>query len=611
MVPRRWNGAARCFLSLWVCCLLTVVAWGQEPQHALKPPDRSSPRAALKTFLDSGDAIGAFLVREYLPSPSRAAYDHLRSEVKTFLQGLDLSKVPPAARERAGRAAAAALYETLSRIELPPDDAIPDAEQWPETAGTNAKRWVIPNTEIVLERVPEGPRQGEFLFSSETVANADDFYERVRALPYTRSVPLENLKETVIGGAGWLIPYRWIQAIPRELRVPLAGQPSWKWIGLVLLLSVFALSLRVAYRLSHRASEQHPFLRSLAQAAFPAFLLLAMPAFAYLALVQINLIGNAGSAIEVTATVIMFLAGAWICWRLAPVFAEAIIASPNIHTESIDAQLIRICARLLGIVAGAGLLAVGADRIGVPVYGIVAGLGVGGLAVALAAQSTFENLIGGLSLFADKAIRIGDFCRYGADLGTVEGIGIRSTRIRGLDRTLTTIPNAAFSKMPIVNLALRDRLLIRTTIGVRYETSPEQLRFLLVKIRELLLGHPRIHPEPARTRFVGFGASSLNLEVFAYATTSDWQEFLGIQEDVFLRIMDIVKQSGTRFAIPSQTLYFGRDNGLDASRTYAAETQVRSWRNEGRLPFPDFPPEQKDQLRASLVYPPKGSPENA
>jgi len=626
LVPRRWNGTARCLLSLLACCLLTAVAWGQEIKHdaiepldrsslraALKPPaqsskpavlkplDRSSPRAALKTFLETGDAIGAFLVRDYFPSPSPAKYDHLRSQSKTMIQGLDLSKVSPASREKAGRAAAADLYEILSRIELPPDDAIPDAN-------ANAKRWVIPNTEIALERVPEGPRQGEFLFSAETVDNADDFYERVRALPYTRSVPLENLKETIIGGAGWLIPYRWIQAIPQELRVSLAGQPSWKWLGLALLLCVYALSLRLAYRLSHRVSEQHPFLRSLAQAALPAFLLLATPAFAYLALVQINLIGNAGSAIEVTATVIEYLAGAWICWRLAPVIAEAIIASPNIHTESIDAHLIRICARLLGIVAGVALLAVGAERIGVPLYGVVAGLGVGGLAIALAAQPTVENLIGGLSLFADKPIRVGDFFRYGSDIGTVEGIGIRSTRIRGLDRTLTTIPNAALSKMPVENFALRDRLLIKSTISVRYETSPEQLRFLLVKIRELLLGHPRIHPEPARVRFVEFAASSLNLEVFAYATTRDWEEFLGIREDLFLRIMDIVKQSGTAFAIPSQNVYFDRDNGLDACRTSAAETQVQSWRDEGRLPFPDFAPEQKDQLRGSLVYPPEGSP---
>ena len=216
----------------------------------------------------------------------------------------------------------------------------------------------------------------------------------------------------------------------------------------------------------------------------PASVLAATPAVAYLALVQINLIGGVGSAVELAATAVIFLAGAWMAWRLAPVVAEAIIASPRIAPESIDAHLIRVSARLLGIVGSMALLAVGADRLGVPVYGIVAGLGVGGLAIALAAQPTVENLIGGLSLFADKPIRVGDVCKYGDAVGTVEAIGIRSSRIRGVDRTLTTIPNAALAKMPIVNLTQRDRMLIQTVIGLRYETTPEQLRYVLVKLRE-------------------------------------------------------------------------------------------------------------------------------
>ena len=282
----------------------------------------------------------------------------------------------------------------------------------------------------------------------------------------------------------------------------------------------------------------------------------------------------------------MFLAGAALSWRLASLAAEAIIASPNIAPESIDAHLIRICTRLLGIIAAAALLAVGADRLGMPVFGIMAGLGVGGLAIALAAQATLENLIGGLNLFADRPIRVGDSCRCGSDEGTVESIGIRSTRIRSGDRTLTTIPNGALSKMSIVNLAQRDRTLIKSVIGVRYETSPEQLRYLLVKIRELLLSHPSIHPDSARARFIGFGASSLDIEVFAYATTSNGADFLGIREDIFLRVMDIVKESGTDFAFPSQTLYFGRDAGLDAGKTEHAETQVRQWREEGPCRFP-------------------------
>jgi MscS family membrane protein len=181
--------------------------------------------------------------------------------------------------------------------------------------------------------------------------------------------------------------------------------------------------------------------------------------------------------------------------------------------------------------------------------------------------------------------------------------------MRGLDRTLTTIPNAALSKMAIVNLTQRDQMLLKTVVGVRYETSPEQLRFLLATVREMLLSHPRIEPDGVRVRFIGFGSSSLDLEVFAYAMTRDWPEFLGIREDVFLRIIDIVEQSGTAFAFPSQTLYFTRDQGLDGEKRQAAEVQVHQWRDEGRLPFPNFSPEQMQRLRGSLAYPPPGSTE--
>jgi MscS family membrane protein len=125
----------------------------------------------------------------------------------------------------------------------------------------------------------------------------------------------------------------------------------------------------------------------------------------------------------------------------------------------------------------------------------------------------------------------------------------------------------------------------------------------------MLLGHPRISPDPARVRFIGFGSSSLDLEVFAYAMTRDWAEFLGIQEDVLLRIMDIVEQSGTAFAFPSRALYFTRDQGLDDAKGEAAEAQVRQWRDEGRLPFPNFSPEQMQRMRGALVYPPPGSTE--
>ena len=590
---------------LWAVFFIATWARGQDQTYPLKPADLSSPRATLKTFLDAGDAAGAYMAQDYLPSPSQAKFHHLYSLATTVIRCLDLSEIAPAARLKGGPAAASALYDTLSRIQLPPLGEIPDAAQMSKLSGAAAERWEIPNTEIVIERVKGGARSGEFLFSAGTVARAEEFYERVRGLPYTRPVPLEHFREITINQGGWMIPFAWIKALPPWLRSQLAEQAIWKWIAFFLLLGCGALLLRPVSRLSRRGSDRRPLRQALLRLSLPLFFLLATPVLTYLALAQINLIGGVASVVELAAAAIMFLAGAWIVWRIAPVLAEALIATPKINTESIDAHLIRICTRLLGIVAAAALLAVGASRLGLPVYGIVAGLGVGGLAIALAAQPTMENLIGGLSLFADKPIRVGDLCRYGSDEGTVESIGIRSTRIRGRDRTLTTMPNAVLSKMPLVSLSQRDQMLIQSVIGVRYETSPEQLRYLLVKIREALLGHPKIQPDNVRVRFVNFGASSLDLELFAYVKTTKRAEFLAVREELFLRVMDVVNESGTGFAFPSQTVYFGRDSGLDPKKTEKAEAQMRQWQDEGHLPVPGSSPGQLSEI---AIDPPPGFP---
>ncbi len=598
------RGVTRWLPVVFVWLLITSTASGQERTHPLQPPDRSSPRATLKTFFDSSDALAGFLAQEYLPSPTLEKFLRVRRLVQPPLGCLDLSKVPPAARGKTGGAAAAALYETLSRIDLPAWEEIPGADQ---AADTHFVRWTIPHTEITLVRVQGGSSGGEFLFSADTVARAGAFYKRVRGLPYSRPVPLKGFYGVLTAGGGWPIRFSWIHAMPTWLQAPLGGNSVWKWIALTLLLGLFSMFLRLIYCLSLRSGTEPPFVRALVRLSLPMFALAVILTLEFLALVPINMIGGAADAIALAATAGMFLSGAWLSWRATPVIAEAIIASPRIAPESIDAYLIRVSMRLLGIAAVASLLSIGANRLGVPVYGIAAGLGVGGLAVALAAQPTVENLIGSLSLFADTPIRAGDFCKYGGDIGTVEAMGIRSTRIRGIDRTLTTIPNGALSKMPIVNFTQRDRMLMHTVIGVRYETSPDQVRFLLAKIREMLLDHPRIDPDPARVTFIGFGSSSLNLEVFAYGMTPDWGEFLRIQEDVLLRVMDIVEQSGTGFAFPSQTLYFTRDQGLDGEKGQAAEAQVRQWRDDDRLPFPNFSPEHMQRRGGSLVHPPPGS----
>jgi MscS family membrane protein len=133
----------------------------------------------------------------------------------------------------------------------------------------------------------------------------------------------------------------------------------------------------------------------------------------------------------------------------------------------------------------------------------VAGLGIGGLAVALAVRPTLENLIGGIILYLDKPVRVGDFCSFGDKTGTIESIGLRSTKLRALDRTLVTIPNAALADMQVINWAKCDRMLISTTIGLRYETDSDQLRYIMVEFREMLHTHPNVDSETVRVRFAG------------------------------------------------------------------------------------------------------------
>ena len=202
---------------------------------------------------------------------------------------------------------------------------------------------------------------------------------------------------------------------------------------------------------------------------------------------------------------------------------------------------------------------------------------------------------------------VGDFCRFGDKMGTVEEIGLRSTRLRTLDRTVVSVPNSQFLDMELENFARRDRFLFTTVLGLRYETTPDQLRYVLAELRKLLIAHPMVVGDPLRVRFAGFGAHSLDVEVFSYVLASDMDSFAAIREDLLLRIMATVDAAGTQFAFPSVTHYAATDDRPDTTRTADAEATVQSWRASGDLPFPDFEWQSKAELSGSLDYPPEGS----
>ena len=173
------------------------------------------------------------------------------------------------------------------------------------------------------------------------------------------------------------------------------------------------------------------------------------------------------------------------------------------------------------------------------------GLGVGGLAIGFGAQKTIENLFGGIMVISDKPVNVGDVCKVGEFFGTVEDIGIRSTRIRTVDRTVVSVPNGQLAAMSLENFATRDRIRFQHTVGLGRQTTADQLRSVLAQIRRLLDAHPRVESTSARIRFMRVTGSSLDLEIFAYVLETDQAAFLAIQEELLLGIMDIMETLST------------------------------------------------------------------
>jgi MscS family membrane protein len=608
--------------------MMLLVLWSPvdgmaDAEYPLEPLDLSSPRATLNSLLTTGDAYFRLVSDEYWDTPSRATADRLHAIADEAERTLDLSEVPPAARFEVGRDGIIYLYEVLSRIELPLETHIPDATAYLDVGDdkeTDDKpaSWTIPHTEITITRVADGPRAGEFLFDPETVARAGEFYEKTRTLPYRRDIPLKNYaeKRAYLSMTSGIIAPSIIEEFPVWLKRGVYGQAVWKWLVLAILVVITAVTVVGIHRLARRGLSGQSATTHLRRLATPLTLLLLTPLVLDMASRELALTGRVAEGLTLMADAVAYFSLAWIAWTGSMALAEAVIALPKIPEQSLNAHLLRLAARIFGIVAVIAIFFYVSSQLGAPLYGIVAGLGVGGIAIALAAQNTIEHFIGSLNLFADRPVRVGDFCRYGEDptpdwqrIGIIESIGLRSTRIRGVDNAVTTIPNGDFSKMHLINYSLRSRMLLATVLGLRYETTDDQLRFVLASLRDMLLAHPRVLDEKPKVRFAGFGDFALKVDIRANIDTTDLNEFRAIREDICLRIMKIVKDAGTGFAFPSRTVYHARDEGLDDERQQAAEAQVRAWCSAHELPFPNFTADYRNKVRNTLDYPPEGSPE--
>jgi MscS family membrane protein len=498
---------------------------GQTPSPPDGPRDalgRSTPRGTVVGFLTAAHKGDWNTAAQYLDSGKGEDPAELATQLSIVLdQGLPAN-----------------LDQLSDRPEGDLKDNLPPNRELAGTISTNGGP-----LSVSLERVRRGT-QSVWLFSPDTLKEIPAVYDEFNSDWIPDYVPHVLLRR------GWL------------------GVPLWQWLvlafGVAVALLVAAVMRKIAIPVMSRvfrsvAEEQDEWLldrttgplRGLTALAVLAGTIsfLRLPLFAR----QVWYFAGGGLAI---------ILGGWLFARVVNVSGRLIGRRVERRGGADATAVIRLCERTLTVIIF-GFVVVELLRLAHVVKDVstlVAGLGVGGIAIALAAQKTLENLFGGISIIFDKTIRVGDSCRIGTQTGVVEDIGLRSTSLRTDARTVLTVPNSQLSAMNIENFGMREKIYFYHVIGIRSETSAAQMRGLLDALRQLLAGDPRVEPSTSRVRLIRFGPSSLDLETVAYIMTTDGLKFLEVQEDLLLRIMDTVEANGTAAAYPSQTLYLGRDN---------------------------------------------------
>ena len=406
------------------------------------------------------------------------------------------------------------------------------------------------NFDLLLSRVQKQSGPPVWLFSAETLEKIPAAFEDAHT----------NLAERFVA--------RSLPPAFRERRI--LSLPLWRWaviiLGLIVAIALASLVTRALIpllraplrRLSAEMGDHY-----LVKLRPPLRLLFLAIAIWFLGKMAVSVLARIFWAR--VAWVVAIVSLAWLLIQFSNIVNDLRSSHLQRRNASIQIAILGLAHRvfkLLVVFFAAVMLLNGA---GVNVSAMLAGLGIGGIALALAAQKTIEDLFGGFALVTRKAVRVGDFCKVADKIGIVEDIGLGAIRVRTLNRTVVTIPNGKVSQMELENFSMREKMWFHPRFGLPFSTSPEQVRSVLVQVAHLLKNDPRVENESARIRLVDFGPSSLTFEVFSYVTTPDYVAFLEIQEDLLLRIMDIIAAHGITIAMPSQAAYLISDKPSTAS----------------------------------------------
>lgn len=506
----------------------TVNGTETAPAKAAEPPETLiSPRATMETFLHAMNDIKR-------GDPKR---------IDDAVTALDLTDVSPLVRRERGRDLAWMLLEVMDRTRLIDTQRIPAASTGKPYLFARYKNGVIQITRM---------EDGRWLFDRAGIGQLPLILDELSA---AKRVKGDDGTEFL----PWHLRLR--QQIPERFKQKMFLLENWQWIGIFIIILVgvvadklVSLTLRMLVRRWKERSSGDEFQALSDEILRP----LGMMVMAVIWWLGINLLGLDEGSLLVLLVAVKFLAsisGVWAAYRLVDIVAIYLLRRALKTESKLDDALVPLIPRTLKIfITVIGFVFI-ADNVNVDISSLLAGLGLGGLAFALAAKDMVQNLFGSVTVLMDRTFTVGDWIIVGGVEGSVERIGFRSTRIRTFYNSVVTVPNSKFITADVDNMGERRYRRLSCKLSLTYDTPPDRIEAFCEGVRELIRQHPYMRKDYYQVYLNEFAASSLNVLLYVFWETPEWNTELRERHRFLLDILRLARRLGVEFAFPTQTLY--------------------------------------------------------
>lgn len=526
--------------KLFVSIFILFLSFGVNAENPLTPLKLDSPRDTIRIFMNS--------MNEYKKGVQKNDEEQML-QIEKAVRCLDLREVNPLVRDETGKESAIFLKEVLDRVYVVdlskiPDQSIKTAENSP------IPKWFIPDTEISIIRISTGQREGEYVFSAETVSNASDYYRRTKHLPFLAKSG---------GGAAYSRP--WMETVfPAWAQEKFWVFHIWQWLGLLVSLFI-SLVLRyvskivfyVLIKLTRKTKTDWDE-RVVTTLARPTGYFIGI-LYWFIFLHASGMEGKPFTFFNYALKILFSINFVYFVYKMTDLVVALFKDNSIREKNPIDSQLIPLLTKSLRIFFVSLGVLIALQNLGLNVMGLIAGLGIGGLAIALAAKDTAANLFGSAMIFMDRPFKIGDHIIIDSKEGIVEDIGFRSTRIRTWEDSLVSIPNSVVANANIENMGVRRWRRNVIILSVTYDTSPEKMEAFLEGIKNIVKKNPLVVPDTMNIAFRDFDASSLNVLMQFGLEVDSLPKNLEGRQNIFFEVIRLAKELDISFAFPTSTLH--------------------------------------------------------